>query len=342
MNTIQPPSIALVLAGGNALGAYHAGVWRALEDEGVIPGWVAGVSMGAAMAALIAGSPPGRRADALDRFWAQASAFDAATYLPPLLRQPLQYGQAVASRLLGRPPLFNLRPPDVSGSEARPGIFDTSPMRRLLTEMVDLHSLNDGAIRLSVAAIDLATGQEVVWDTSRQRLEIDHIMASAALIPDFQPVSIAGRLFVDGGLAANLPLHLVLEQALAERSPAPLTCFAADLFPLAAPLPRGLLQAAQRQSDLIFASQTRRTLAASSAAWAGREPGAQLCLAAYHALEEETAIKGFDFSSGSVERRRTAGLRDMQQLLRAWRAGGQTQPGLSVIHAAPEGGPASF
>ena len=57
---------ALVLQGGGALGAYQAGVCEALlESDGTLD-WVAGVSIGAINAALIAGNPPGaaRRAAA--------------------------------------------------------------------------------------------------------------------------------------------------------------------------------------------------------------------------------------------------------------------------------------
>ena len=326
----MPPAPVLVLGGGNALGAYHAGAWAALEEAGVLPAWVVGVSIGAVMGALIAGTAPEHRRQALHRFWARASAFDAATQLPALFRQPLQYSQALANRAFGWPPLFTLRPPDLGVGEEWPGLFDTGPMRRLLTELVDFDRLNGGAMRFTVAAVDLASGEEVVWDTTRQRVEIDHVMASAALIPDFQPVKVDGRLMVDGGLGANLPIHLVLEEALATEVTQRLACFAVDLFPLAAPLPRSVLQAAQRQSDLLFASQTHRALLAMVRRWEGREPGADLFITAYNALEAETALKGFDFSRGSLDRRSDAGLRDMRQLVALWRAKDASSSGLGI------------
>ena len=48
--------IALVLQGGGALGAYQAGVYEALHEAGIEPDWVAGVSIGAINAAIIAGN----------------------------------------------------------------------------------------------------------------------------------------------------------------------------------------------------------------------------------------------------------------------------------------------
>ena len=40
-------SVALLLQGGGALGAYQAGVYEALAEEGICPNWVAGISIGA-------------------------------------------------------------------------------------------------------------------------------------------------------------------------------------------------------------------------------------------------------------------------------------------------------
>ena len=64
----------LVLQGGGALGAYQAGVFDALAAEGIEPQWVAGISIGAINAALIAGNPPERRVERLREFWELASA----------------------------------------------------------------------------------------------------------------------------------------------------------------------------------------------------------------------------------------------------------------------------
>src|SRR4030088_2603457 len=67
----RPPfeQIALLLQGGGALGAYQAGVYEALSEAGVHPDWVAGISIGAINAALIAGNPPETRVDRLRAFW---------------------------------------------------------------------------------------------------------------------------------------------------------------------------------------------------------------------------------------------------------------------------------
>ena len=48
----------LVLQGGGALGSYQAGAFQALCRAGFEPEWVAGISIGAINAAIIAGNEP--------------------------------------------------------------------------------------------------------------------------------------------------------------------------------------------------------------------------------------------------------------------------------------------
>src|SRR3546814_19403186 len=64
----------LVLQGGGALGAYQAGAYEALAETGYSPQWLAGISLGAVNAALIAGNPPEKRLPALRSFWEAASS----------------------------------------------------------------------------------------------------------------------------------------------------------------------------------------------------------------------------------------------------------------------------
>ena len=72
---------ALVLQGGGALGAYQAGVFEALIESDSKLDWVAGVSIGAINAALIAGNAPQERVAKLREFW-QLLSSGAAQRLP--------------------------------------------------------------------------------------------------------------------------------------------------------------------------------------------------------------------------------------------------------------------
>lgn len=317
-------TLALVLGGGNALGAYHGGVAEALAVFGAEPDWVAGSSIGAVCCALIAGNPPDRRVSALRDFWRRSVQLDFATpWLPSLARAPMTFMGAVGARMFGRPRLFLPR------LGPGPGHFSQAPMRDTLLDLVDWDRLNDGTMRLSALAVDLATGEEVVFDTVRERVTVDHVLASAALVPDFAPVRIGGRVLADGGLSANVPADLVLGEVPDE----PLAVFVADLFPGEAPLPSAFADGTARQSDLIFARQTRRTLRFMQDLWALRAdapPGACYWIEYMPLPEEERPLKGYDFSQFILDHRWAQGCRDAQAALALWRAEPPTGRGLRI------------
>src|SRR3954454_20462868 len=58
----------LVLQGGGALGSYQAGAYQALCHQNFAPEWVAGISIGAINAAIIAGNAPEKRGERLKEF----------------------------------------------------------------------------------------------------------------------------------------------------------------------------------------------------------------------------------------------------------------------------------
>src|SRR5260370_1621985 len=64
----------LVLQGGGALGSYQAGAYQALSHSDFEPEWVAGISIGAINAAIIAGNPPEKRVERLKQFWDMVSS----------------------------------------------------------------------------------------------------------------------------------------------------------------------------------------------------------------------------------------------------------------------------
>lgn len=67
--TLPYETIALVLQGGGALGAYQAGVFEGLHEANIPLDWIAGISIGALNTAVIAGNPPALRVERLRQFW---------------------------------------------------------------------------------------------------------------------------------------------------------------------------------------------------------------------------------------------------------------------------------
>src|SRR5258705_6438771 len=100
-----------LLQGGGALGAYQAGVYAGLAEMGEAPDWIAGVSIGAINAALIAGNPPERRVARLREFWDRVSA--QTPFVPPpamdSMRPMLNQMIAATAFLFGVPGFFSPR-----------------------------------------------------------------------------------------------------------------------------------------------------------------------------------------------------------------------------------------
>jgi NTE family protein len=314
-----PIKFALVLGGGNALGAYHAGVYQALHDAGQEPDWIVGASAGAINGAVIAGNAPDERVARLHELWQPAASDDD-------LGWPFDYdtlrrtGSALATLGLGRPGLFGPVGPlgswwNPDPAAAAPGLFDTKPMVATLRRLIDFDRLNRGGPRYTAAAVDLDSGKEALFDTARQTLAPDHVRASAALLPAFPAVEIAGRAYVDGGFATNLPLDPVLGAPWNE----PTLVVAADLLPQAGRRPRTLGEAAARAQNLTFAAQSRRTVERWQMAYAlddrFKATSVSLVRLAYAQQEREVAGKAMDFSAESARFRWDAGHRDASAML---------------------------
>ena len=257
----------LVLQGGGALGSYQAGVYEALNGTGNTPDWVAGTSIGAINAALIAGNPPDRRADRLRQFWNDVTSAVPASPITAneLVRSFANAWSAGWVSLFGIAKMFTPRLPPpfwaVPGGDAALSYYDTEPLRRTLERLVDFDRINSGEIRLSVGAVNIRTGNFVYFDNERQTIGPEHIMASGALPPGFPPVEIDGEAYWDGGLVSNTPL----EHVLADDSVSDLLVFQVDLFSARGPMPMTLLDAAEREKDIRFSSRTRLNTNASLA-----------------------------------------------------------------------------
>src|SRR5262249_9405194 len=253
------PRKILVLQGGGALGSYQAGVYEALKRHGAEPEWVAGVSIGAINAALIAGNPPDRRVARLREFWALASASVPQLPVPGGDQGRALYNETSAAIVatLGVSGFFRPRLPgpwlSLPGTAEALSYYDTAPLRETLLRLVDFDLLNSGAVRLSVGAVNVTTGNLTIFDNTQRRIGPEHIMASGALPPGFPPVIVDGEPFWDGGLVSNTPLRFVLDEETVDD----LLIFQVDLFNARGSMPQTLLDAAAREKDIRYSSRTR-------------------------------------------------------------------------------------
>jgi NTE family protein len=243
-------SVALVLQGGGALGSYQAGVYEALSSSPYVPDWVAGISIGAINAAIIAGNAPERRVAQLRLFW------ETITEPPPLWPSSLDRRELGTWRalVLGQPGFYSPRLPFSWLQPAGPpSIYDTSALRSTLEKVVDFDRINAKEVRFSVAATDIESGNFAWFDNNEIRIGPEHVMASGALPPGFPAVEIDGRFYWDGGIVSNTPLQYVIEsQPRVSR-----LAFQIDLFPARGKLPTNLVESAEREKDIRFSSRTR-------------------------------------------------------------------------------------
>lgn len=249
---------ALVLQGGGALGAYQAGVYAGVFEKHKELDWVAGVSIGAVNAALIAGNAPELRVARLREFWDLVSS-GPAQRLPPGWGDRALFNQwsATSAAVFGVPGFFTpRRSPALLLGGAAPVLsyYDTAPLKSTLERLVDFDRLNDGEIRFSVGAVNVRSGNSVYFDNRKQRIGPEHIMASGALPPGFAPVHIDGEDYWDGGIVSNTPLQYVLDTH--PRSE-PLMVLQVDLFSARGTMPRTLAETLERQKDITYSSRTR-------------------------------------------------------------------------------------
>jgi len=254
----------LVLQGGGALGSYQAGAYQALCHHDFEPEWVAGISIGAINAAIIAGNPREKRVGRLKEFWEMVSAPVPWNPVTSSDRGRSLFNETSAALIatFGVPGFFTPRFPPAAlwppGSRQSQSYYDTAPLRATLERLVDFDRINDLKTRLSVGAVSVTTGNFKYFDNFEfkklgKKIGPEHIMASGALPPGFPSIVIEGEHFWDGGVASNTPLDFVLDAEITND----LLIFQVDLFSARGPLPVSLLDAAEREKDIRFSSRTR-------------------------------------------------------------------------------------
>ena len=254
----------LVLQGGGALGSYQAGAFQALCRAGFEPEWVAGISIGAINAAIIAGNGPETRVDHLKEFWEMVSSPVSWNPVTPGDRARSLFNETSAALIatFGVPGFFTPRIPPAPlwpfGSPQSQSYYDTAPLKKTLERLVDFDRINDLKTRLSIGAVGVTSGNMKYFDNVEfkkvgKKIGPEHIMASGALPPGFPSVIIEGEHYWDGGIASNTPLDFVLDEEVNRD----LLIFQVDLFSARGELPKSLLEAAEREKDIRYSSRTR-------------------------------------------------------------------------------------
>lgn len=373
MTPWRPTRTAVVLQGGGALGAYQAGVLEALSEHQEPPDWLVATSIGAINASLWAGNAPGQRVRRLREFWRRvATHWLNVSFAPlPATSRWQRSHAALSSMALGIPAFYGPR----SGTlwwdwsqelePAQASFYTTQPLRSSLEELIDLDHLNNGDVRLSLTAVEVQTGRLTVFDNTRQRLDVRHVLASSALPPGFPAVYIDGELFWDGGLHGRTPIDVLLSGEDA----GDLLCFHVDLWAAAAAAPRTINAVLSRQKDIVHGTMVRANLDAQREIHdlrrrihalacriplaAKREDGLETLTAGGSASQvhvvqlvlqdglsagaADEPNRDIDFDAASISRRRSLGIADTTRALRATPWKQPVRPGSGMVLHPPQG-----
>lgn len=338
----EKPTVALMLQGGGALGAYHIGAYQALAEHDFHPDWMAGISIGAINAAIIAGNRAQDRVERLTALWEAISRPDLPANLAFAAWQTWHNVASNAEALLfGQPNFFIPRPvnpflvPRAAPQEV--SFYDTTPMLFTLRRFADFSLINSRHIRLSLGATNLATGNLEFFDNHRQTVGPEHVLASGSLPPGFPATLVDGKLYWDGGCVSNTPLDAVVDEPGHPR----MVVFLIDLWNPAGPPPETINAVLWRAKQIQYASRTAhhidavatkvnlrhamRLLKAADVPEVAAVPDdpvlterrLDIVHIVYRPSADQIPNSDAEFSRSSIAERRQAGYRDMRAALAA-------------------------
>jgi NTE family protein len=358
--------IVLVLQGGGALGAYQVGAYQALHEAGIEPDWVIGTSIGAINASLIAGNAPENRMERLREFWRR---MQHSPWMETLGAWPLMgpFACNLMTVAQGIPAFFRPNTPAFLGVNVPLGpdaaaYYDTTPLVRTLTDLVDFDRINDRQTRLTVGAANVRTSEMRYFDSRDMDLDVRHIMASGALPPAFPAVRIGGDLYWDGGILSNTPVEAVFDDNPRRNS----VIFAVHIWNPQGSEPDTIWQVISRQKDIQYSSRAvshiarqkqihrlrhviaelvRRLPEREQRTEAVRELASYGCLTRMHVirllappLDGDDHTKDIDFSPRGIRKRWEAGYADTSRVLEMAPWSGEFDPVEGfILHEARPG-----
>jgi len=169
------PVRALVLSGGGGRGAYACGVYKYLEEQGLLPDILVGTSIGAINAAAIAS---GKSAAELEQAWLTTRTRDIQRF-------------------------WRLRP--------WRAIYDTKPWYSTLRRFINFDRLADSDKRLLICSTEVETGQLRIFDNRQVGLTPSHIIASCSIPLVYPWTRVGDHHYWDGALMANTPLSAAID-----------------------------------------------------------------------------------------------------------------------------------
>ncbi len=197
----------LVLAGGSVKGAYQTGVIRAVFEAGFRPDAIYGVSAGSMNASYLI-NRFGQQMLEMGLIDFQQTALDLCEFWKSHIVSPESLALRRGTYELGMSAI----------RRNFEGLLDTTPLKTLLTDVIDVRNLQASPINLKVGAVDIINGHIVYADPTYEHF-LDYVMASSA-IPILMPVVNIGEhkkmAFLDGGMRDVAPIKRAIQDGADE------------------------------------------------------------------------------------------------------------------------------
>jgi NTE family protein len=270
----------LVMQGGGALGAYECGVYKTLEKYGIEFDIVAGTSIGAVNAAIIAGSRDKSSAKTLEKFWFSLTEHITPSFLADNVRAIFSsmlvflYGNKNAFEPVWSYPasLFNYYSIFSNYTRIPPHLYDVKPLEDTLTKFVDFDIINKQyksgittnsvprneakrvSPRLIMTCTDIQRSESVTFDSDHIEVDAGHVVACTG----FPFYGLAwtkkdGLYLWDGSLLSNTPLREVIDASPKNHK----RVYIINLFPkIQRELPTNMFDIWHRARDIIHTDKT--------------------------------------------------------------------------------------
>lgn len=190
----------LVLEGGGAKGAYHIGAYKALMEEGIQIGGIAGTSVGALNGAILA---QGDYEKAYE-MWENMS------YSTVINASDDEVDRLKSGKVSKED--FSLMAAKIKGVITEGGL-DISPLRDLVMEIVDEEKIRASGMDFGIVTVSLTDLKPVeIYIEDIPDGELAQYLLASAYFPAFKREKIGGKRYVDGGIYNNLPVNLLVDK----------------------------------------------------------------------------------------------------------------------------------
>lgn len=201
---IAAKKIGLALGGGSARGMSHIGVFAALEKHRIPIDMIAGSSAGALIGSGYAAGLSVKTIEESVLKW--GSKLGLLRLTVPDFFDPKYYAKTLLTTFTQRSNQW-----EPGFSRLGVGVFSGVKVDQLFRRVVGDPDFNDLRIPLVVTALDVNTGEEILFDHGNVRMAV---RASLSIPGIFTPVAYQGRLLIDGSIADPVPVSPLVERGL--------------------------------------------------------------------------------------------------------------------------------